>query len=117
MRVVPMHEVTEVGVAAVAAEALATVGEGPTYLSFDIDSVDPAYAPGTGTPEVGGLTSVECPYAAARAEGRTARRSGRRRGRTALRPFRRHGPAGGYGDVRAALPHGGAFLDTWCGEE
>ena len=33
------------------------VGDGPTYLSFDIDSLDPAFAPGTGTPEIGGLTS------------------------------------------------------------
>ena len=33
--------------------------EGPVYLTFDIDAVDPAYAPGTGTPEVGGLTSHE----------------------------------------------------------
>ena len=32
------------------------LGEGPVYLSFDIDGLDPAYAPGTGTPEVGGLT-------------------------------------------------------------
>ncbi len=35
------------------------VGEGPTYVSFDIDSLDPAYAPGTGTPEVGGFTTRE----------------------------------------------------------
>ena len=35
------------------------VGDGPTYLSFDIDSIDPAFAPGTGTPEIGGLTSFE----------------------------------------------------------
>ena len=35
------------------------VGDGPTYLSFDIDSLDPAFAPGTGTPEVGGLTTRE----------------------------------------------------------
>ena len=35
------------------------MGEGPTYLSFDIDSLDPAFAPGTGTPEVGGLTTIE----------------------------------------------------------
>ena len=34
---------------------LATVGTGPAYLSFDIDALDPAHAPGTGTPEVGGL--------------------------------------------------------------
>ena len=36
------------------------VGAGPAYLSFDIDFVDPAYAPGTGTPEVGGFTSAHC---------------------------------------------------------
>ena len=33
------------------------VGAGPVYVTFDIDAVDPAYAPGTGTPEVGGLSS------------------------------------------------------------
>jgi agmatinase len=35
------------------------IGDGPAYLSFDIDVVDPAFAPATGTPEVGGLTSRE----------------------------------------------------------
>jgi arginase family enzyme len=35
------------------------VGQGPTYLSFDIDSLDPAFAPGTGTPEIGGLTPIQ----------------------------------------------------------
>jgi arginase family enzyme len=35
------------------------VGGHPVYVTFDIDSVDPAFAPGTGTPEVGGLTSYE----------------------------------------------------------
>lgn len=35
------------------------VGDGPVYISFDIDSLDPAYAPGTGTPEIGGLTTVQ----------------------------------------------------------
>ena len=35
------------------------VGEGPVYLSFDIDALDPAFAPGTGTPEIGGLTTRE----------------------------------------------------------
>jgi agmatinase len=35
------------------------VGDGPTYVSFDVDSLDPAFAPGTGTPEVGGLTTRE----------------------------------------------------------
>jgi agmatinase len=40
-------------------EAMRRVLTGPTYVTFDIDSVDPAFAPGTGTPEVGGLTSHE----------------------------------------------------------
>ena len=35
------------------------VGKGPTYISFDIDSLDPAFAPGTGTPEIGGLSTRE----------------------------------------------------------
>jgi guanidinopropionase len=35
------------------------VGDGPVYVSFDVDSLDPAFAPGTGTPEVGGLTPRE----------------------------------------------------------
>jgi agmatinase len=39
--------------------ARARVGEGPLFLSFDIDVLDPAYAPGTGTPEAGGLTTRE----------------------------------------------------------
>jgi guanidinopropionase len=59
MRVVFMDEVTRVGVEAVAEEAIRIAAGQPTYLSFDIDSIDPAFAPGTGTPEIGGLTSVE----------------------------------------------------------
>ncbi len=35
------------------------IGEGPVYISYDIDSLDPAYAPGTGTPEIGGLTTPQ----------------------------------------------------------
>ena len=34
-------------------------GDGPTYVTFDVDSLDPAFAPGTGTPEVGGLSSAD----------------------------------------------------------
>lgn len=59
MRVIFMEEFTQLGVQTVIAEARRVVGDGPTYISFDIDSLDPVYAPGTGTPEVGGLTSVE----------------------------------------------------------
>jgi len=47
------------GLDAVIAEAREVVGDGPTYISFDIDSIDPAFAPGTGTPEVGGLLPRE----------------------------------------------------------
>ncbi|MBX9700031.1 MAG: agmatinase [Acetobacteraceae bacterium] len=50
-------EAQELGPAAIAARARAVLGEGPAYLSFDIDVLDPAFAPGTGTPEVGGLAS------------------------------------------------------------
>lgn len=41
------------------AEVREQMGDGPVYLSYDIDSFDPAWAPGTGTPEVGGLTSIQ----------------------------------------------------------
>ena len=47
------------GVPAVIAKARAAVGDGPAYLSFDIDALDPAFAPGTGTPEIGGLSTRE----------------------------------------------------------
>jgi agmatinase len=47
-----VHESTP---AAVAARIRAVVGDAPVYLSFDIDVLDPAFAPGTGTPEIGGL--------------------------------------------------------------
>ena len=43
--------------AAVAERIKAVVGDTPAYLSFDIDALDPAFAPGTGTPEIGGLAS------------------------------------------------------------
>ena len=59
MRVIQMHEAHAMGVDAVLAEARRVVGDGPTYLSFDIDALDPAFAPGTGTPEIGGFTSLE----------------------------------------------------------
>ena len=41
------------------AEARRIVGDQPTYLTFDVDGIDPAYTPGTGTPEVGGYTVFE----------------------------------------------------------
>ncbi len=59
MRVVYMEELVERGCSAVIQEARQIVGDGPTYISFDVDGLDPVYAPGTGTPEVGGFSSLE----------------------------------------------------------
>jgi len=49
--------VHEAGVPAVIERTRAVLGDGPVYLTFDIDCQDPSYAPGTGTPVCGGLTS------------------------------------------------------------
>jgi len=59
MTVIHAEEISAMGIQAVIAKALEIVGDGPTYLSFDVDSLDPSFAPGTGTPEIGGLTTRE----------------------------------------------------------
>lgn len=59
MRVIYMDEYVELGPKGVIAEARKIVGDGPTYVSFDVDGLDPVYAPGTGTPECGGFSSVD----------------------------------------------------------
>ena len=59
MRVVFMDEFSSLGVDKVIEEARKVVGDGRTYISFDVDGLDPVYAPGTGTPEVGGITTLE----------------------------------------------------------
>jgi guanidinopropionase len=59
IRVIEIEEAFELGTDGVIAEARRVVGDGPTYVSFDIDSLDPVYAPGTGTPEIGGLTTFD----------------------------------------------------------
>jgi len=59
MRVMPMDELHDRGWRRAVEEARRVVGSGPCYLSFDIDSLDPVWAPGTGTPEAGGLTMIE----------------------------------------------------------
>jgi agmatinase len=59
MTVIHAEEFFAMGVAAVIRKVREVVGEGSTYVSFDVDSLDPAFAPGTGTPEVGGLTSAD----------------------------------------------------------
>ena len=59
MRVVYIEEFFERGWQSVVEEARQIVGDGPTYISFDVDALDPVFAPGTGTPEVGGYSTLE----------------------------------------------------------
>jgi len=59
MTVVHAEDVERLGIDEIVRMARAVVGDGPTYLSFDIDGLDPAFAPGTGTPEIGGLSTRE----------------------------------------------------------
>jgi guanidinopropionase len=59
MTVIHAEEFAELGVAKTVKKIRHVIGDGPTYISFDIDSLDPAFAPGTGTPEAGGLTTRE----------------------------------------------------------
>jgi agmatinase len=59
MTVIHAEELPEMGIPAVIEKARHVVGDGLTYISFDVDSLDPGFAPGTGTPEVGGLLPRE----------------------------------------------------------
>lgn len=59
MTVLHVEEAVAMGMAVVAAKAREVVGGWPVYISFDVDSIDPGFAPGTGTPEVGGLAPRE----------------------------------------------------------
>ncbi|MDM9620357.1 agmatinase [Rhizobium sp. AC44/96] len=59
VRVIYMEEFVERGAVAVMEEARSIVGSAPAYVSFDIDSIDPSMAPGTGTPEIGGFSTRE----------------------------------------------------------
>jgi agmatinase len=54
-----MDDVRDRGIDAVVADAIRIVGDGPVFLTVDVDVLDPAFAPGTGTPEPGGMTSLE----------------------------------------------------------
>ncbi|MDC7831460.1 MULTISPECIES: agmatinase [Pseudomonas] len=58
-RVVQAEECWHQSLTPLMAEVRERVGGGPVYLSYDIDSIDPAWAPGTGTPEIGGLTTIQ----------------------------------------------------------
>lgn len=59
IRIIPIEEFHARGVPSVMEEARAIVGQSDTYISYDIDFVDPTFAPGTGTPEVGGPNSYQ----------------------------------------------------------
>ncbi len=58
-----MHDVRDRGIRAVLEDALAVVGGGPVFVTVDIDVLDPAFAPGTGTPEPGGMTTADLLWA------------------------------------------------------
>lgn len=57
MTVIHMEDVEKQGTDAIIAQIRKVIGDGPTYVSFDVDGVDPAFAPGTGTPEPGGFST------------------------------------------------------------
>ena len=59
IRVIEIEEYFDLGADRVVQEIHKVVGDAPTYVTFDIDALDPVYAPGTGTPEVGGFTTHE----------------------------------------------------------
>ena len=59
VRIIRIEELFDRGIADVMTEARRIVGDAPTYCSFDIDFIDPSFAPGTGTPEIGGVTSFQ----------------------------------------------------------
>jgi len=59
MRILFMEDVVEMGLDALIDQVRTLIGDHPVYLTFDIDALDPAFAPGTGTPEIGGFTSRE----------------------------------------------------------
>ncbi len=59
MTVIPVQDFHNMGVEAVIEKTREVLGDGPSYITFDVDGLDPAFAPGTGTPEVGGLCTAD----------------------------------------------------------
>jgi agmatinase len=59
-----MHDVRELGIREVVERTVGAVGGGPVFLTVDVDVLDPAFAPGTGTPEPGGMSSGDLLWAA-----------------------------------------------------
>lgn len=58
-----MHDVRELGIREVVSRTVEAVGEGPVFVTVDVDVLDPSVAPGTGTPEPGGMSSVDLLWA------------------------------------------------------
>jgi arginase family enzyme len=58
-----MHDVRDLGISEVVERTVELVGDGPVFLSVDVDVLDPGFAPGTGTPEPGGMTAVDLLWA------------------------------------------------------
>jgi agmatinase len=58
-----MHDVRELGIREIVSQTVAVVGAGPVFLTVDVDVLDPAFAPGTGTPEPGGMSSADLLWA------------------------------------------------------
>ncbi len=59
MRVIFIEDVRKRGVSAIVEETRGIIGDTPVYMTFDIDAIDPSFAPGTGTPEIAGLSSAQ----------------------------------------------------------
>jgi len=95
VRVIDIDEYHRLGVEGVIAEARRVLGDSPTYVSFDVDFLDPVYAPGTGTLEIGGCTHLRRAATGARPAGPEPCRWRRGRGLAAFRPVGQH-RAGGH---------------------
>ena len=67
--IITMDEFADHSISEVMTRARGIVGDAPTYVSFDIDCIDPAFAPGTGTPEIGGFTTREAQLLVRRLQG------------------------------------------------
>ena len=95
IRIIPIAEFHARGPEDVMAEAREIVGQGPTYVTYDIDFVDPTFAPGTGTPEVGGPTVWQALQVARGLAGAGCRRGGPGGGVAAVRSSRAGRPGWG----------------------
>ena len=103
--IVTMDEYEEMGRAAVIEKIHAVLGEGPMYISLDIDGLDPAFLPGTGVPEIGGIVPRDAQVILRSLRGREVVGARHQRGVSVLRPDRHHLPHRGQPDVRDALRH------------